>query len=373
MTRKTPLYDQHVKAGARLVEFSGFEMPLRYSSDTAEHLAVRNGVGVFDVSHMGEVFIEGDGALAAVQYLCTNDAEAITDGQAMYTGLLNEEGMFVDDSVVYRFHDKKFLICVNAGNREKDFKHIHQIVQSKFSGQATARDDGDLWAQIAVQGPHAIDVVATLCGESVREMKGYHFCEGAIQIASGTTEGIIARTGYTGEDGFELYVPAETGGAVWDAIFAVKTAGEITPCGLACRDTLRLEAGMALYGNDIDDSHTPLEAGLGWTVKLNKGSDFVGSAALRAQKETGVTRRLRGIEILDRGIARHGYPILSLDGETIGEVTSGTKAPYIGKAIAMGYVAKAHASFGNEIQVEVRNRKLNAKIVKLPFYKRDSS
>lgn len=373
MTRKTPLYDQHVRAGARLVEFSGFEMPLRYSGDITEHLAVRNAVGVFDVSHMGEVFIEGEGALDAIQYLCTNDAEAISDGQAMYTGLLNEGGTFVDDSVVYRFNPEKFLICVNAGNRKKDFEHIQNAVLSNFSARATARDEGDKWAQIAVQGPHAIDVVARLCGDQVKEVKGYHFIEGAVQTSQGPVQGILARTGYTGEDGFELYVPSSGGGAVWDAIFAIEDLGEITPCGLACRDTLRLEAGMALYGNDIDDEHTPLEAGLGWTVKLNKGADFIGADALRRQKEQGIPRRLRGLEILDRGIARHGYSIFSSEGESAGIVTSGTKAPFLGKAIAMGYVSREHAAFGGEVQVEVRNRKLNAKIVKLPFYKRKSA
>lgn len=370
MTKKTPLYEQHVAAGARLVEFSGFEMPLRYSSDTEEHLAVRKGCGVFDVSHMGEVFIEGERALDAIQFLCTNDASSIEDGQAMYSGLLNAQGTFVDDAVIYRFHQNKFLICVNAGNREKDFAHIHQQVQQTFPEGVEARDEGDQWAQIAVQGPHAIDVVAAICDEDVRTIKGYHFIEGSIRTAKGQTTGIISRTGYTGEDGFELYVPAEDGGAVWESIFAVTSAGTIHPCGLACRDTLRLEAGMALYGNDIDDAHTPLEAGLSWTVKLDKGTDFLGSDALRAQKAAGISRRLRGLEILDRGIARHGYRILSPDGQEIGEVTSGTKAPYLGKAIAMGYISQPHAAFGNEVLVEVRNRQLKAKIVKLPFYKR---
>jgi len=372
--KRTPLYDKHVALGAMMVDFAGFEMPVRYSGDKAEHLAVRRGVGVFDVSHMGEVFLEGEGALAAVQRLFTNDANAIVDGQAMYAGLLNERGTFVDDAVVYRFSNEKFLVCVNAGNRDKDWAHIKAVVDREFAESVTARDEGEDWAQIAVQGPRAVDVVATLAGESVRDIKGYHFVEGDLALGGGKrTSGIIARTGYTGEDGFELYVPTADGAALWDAVFAVKLDVEVTPCGLGCRDTLRLEAGMALYGNDIDDEHTPLEAGLGWVVKLDKGTDFIGAPALRAQKEAGIPRRLRGLEMLDRGIPRHGYPILGASGANIGVVTSGTQAPFLERAIAMAYVADAHAAFDGEVFVEVRGRPLKARVVKLPFYRRPKS
>ena len=369
--KRTVLFEKHRDAGATLVDFGGFEMPVRYSSDKAEHLAVRQAVGVFDVSHMGEVFIEGEGALAAVQRLFTNDATAIKDGQAMYCGMLNEAGGFIDDCVVYRFHPQKFLVCVNAGNREKDWAHISAVVEREFSGRATARDEGEAWAQIAVQGPKAEALVADLCGDAVRQLAFYHFSEG--EIAG--HPGVIARTGYTGEDGFELYLPAAAGPAVWDALFASDAAGEVTPCGLAARDTLRLEAGMALYGNDIDEEHTPVEAGLNFIVKLDKAvpegeRPFIGHAALVAQKERGLTRRLRGLEMVGRGIARHGYRVLDANGEAIGEVTSGTQAPFLKRAIAMAWVNASHMKLGTTVFVEVRNKPVEAKVVKLPFYKR---
>ena len=345
-----------------MVDFAGFDMPVKYASEAQEHMAVRTAVGVFDVSHMGEVFVEGDGALDAVQRLVTNDAAKIADGQAMYAGMLDERGCFVDDVVVYRFSPRRFLVCVNAGNRDKDFAWIDALVRREFAGRARARDEGDQWAQLAVQGPKAVDVVAQLCGDDVRSIGGYHFREGLVVGAPA----IIARTGYTGEDGFELYVPAERARAAWDAVVA---AGAV-PCGLACRDTLRLEAGMALYGNDIDDQHTPLEAGLGFIVKLDKGTDFVGAAALRAQKQAGVPRLLRGLEMKDRGIPRHGYPVVDVDGAPIGVVTSGTQPPFLGRPIAMAYVDAAHAAPGTAVQVDVRGRGVAAEVVKLPFYKR---
>lgn len=368
--RRTPLFDKHVALGAKMVDFAGFEMPVRYSGDKAEHLAVRKGVGVFDVSHMGEVFLEGEGALDAVQRLFTNDANAIVDGQAMYAGLLNERGTFVDDCVVYRFHAEKFLVCVNAGNRDKDWAHIKGVVDAEFSGRVVARDEGEHWAQIAVQGPRAEDVVAALGGDAVRDIKFYHFAEGELSLGGDKVPAIIARTGYTGEDGFELYLAAEHGPALWDAVLACDVGCDITPCGLGCRDTLRLEAGMCLYGNDIDEEHTPLEAGLGWIVKLDKGTEFIGASALRAQKEQGVSRRLRGLEMIDRGIPRHGYPVLDADGNAIGEVTSGTQAPYLERAVAMAYIAADGAAPDTEVAVEVRGRALKAKVVKLPFYRR---
>jgi aminomethyltransferase len=375
--RRTPLFERHQELGAKITGFAGFEMPVRYTSEKEEHKVVREAVGVFDVSHMGEVFIEGDDAMKAVQRLFSNDASKIVDGQAMYTGMLTDEGTFVDDAIVYRFSDKRFLVCTNAGNREKDTAWIEKVVGRDVPG-VTVRDEGDDWAQLAVQGPKAVDVVAAMCsggsvGDGVRDIKGYHFAEGTIGTDGGETQGIIARTGYTGEDGFELYVPAADAVATWDRVLKEGEAHGIKPCGLACRDTLRLEAGMALYGNDIDDEHTPLEAGMGWTVKLDRDEgapDFVGAPALRAQKAAGVTRRLRGLEMIDRGIPRHGYPLKTADGEAIGVVTSGTQAPFLNKAVAMGYVAKAHAAFDSEVCVEVRGRLLKAKVVKLPFYKR---
>jgi aminomethyltransferase len=363
--KRTPLYAKHVAAGAKMVDFGGFEMPLKYTSESAEHLAVRKGCGVFDVSHMGEVVVEGKNALAAVAKLVTNDPASIVDGQAMYAGMLNDKGTFVDDVVVYRYGPERFLVVVNAGNRDKDWIHIDAVVNNSGNFADTkARDEGEQWAQLAVQGPQAADVVAKLCGERVRTVGGYHFITGAVQTSEGPVENaIIARTGYTGEDGFELYVGASHASLVWDAVVA---AGAV-PCGLACRDTLRLEAGMCLYGNDIDEEHTPLEANLGWVVK---GKDFIGKPVLDAQKAAGTKRLLRGLEMIDRGIARHGYEVFDAAGARIGVVTSGTQAPFVNKAIAMAYLDKPHTEPGAKVFVDVRGKKLQATVVKLPFYRR---
>ena len=370
--RRTPLFESHVAAGAKMVDFGGFEMPLKYAGESVEHLAVRNGVGVFDVSHMGEVFIEGEGALAFVQSLVTNDAAKIVDGQAMYAGLLNERGTFVDDVIVYRFSPTRFLVCVNAGNQDKDFVWIQQ--QAKFfddrspTASLTVRNESAAWSQLAVQGPKAVDLVASLCGESVRAIKGYHFA--ALPVLA-DKDAIVARTGYTGEDGFELYVHNAYAPALWDAL----VAGGAVPAGLACRDTLRLEAGMCLYGNDIDDEHTPLEANLGWIVKLEGRPRFTGQDVLEQQKRDGTKRLLRGLEMLERGIARHGYTVHASGEEgsgQIGVVTSGTQAPFVNKPIAMAYLDKPHSDLGSTVFVDVRGRKLKASVVKLPFYKRPS-
>ncbi len=374
--KRTPLYQKHVEAGAKMVDFGGFEMPLKYTSESAEHLAVRNAVGVFDVSHMGEIFIEGDKALDAVARLFTNDPRAIADGQAMYAGMLHPNGTFVDDVVVYRFNERRYLVVVNAGNRAKDWAHVEGVLRAEFGGLAgeggvTARDEGEGWAQLAVQGPKAVDVVARLCGDDVRAVGGYHFTTGSVRTNQGVVQNaLVARTGYTGEDGFELYVEANNAPMVWDAVLAAGKDFGVAPCGLACRDTLRLEAGMCLYGNDIDDAHTPLEANLGFIVK---GKAFIGKEALDAQRAAGTRRLLRGIEMIDRGIARHGYPVTAGDGADaapIGVVTSGTQAPFLQKAVAMAYIDKPHTEPGGTVFVDVRGRKLAARVVKLPFYKR---
>ncbi len=367
--KRTPLYDAHVALGAKMVDFAGYEMPVRYGSESEEHLAVRKGVGVFDVSHMGEVFVEDEGALAFMRGLVTNDAARIVDGQAMYAGLLNERGTFIDDVIVYRFSPARFLVCVNASNQDKDFAWIAAQAKQRAPGLKVT-NQGAEWSQLAVQGPKAVDVVASLCGEDVRSIGGYHFREGKILGGPLGSDGIIARTGYTGEDGFELYVKNAHARAVWDAVLA---AGA-TPCGLGCRDTLRLEAGMSLYGNDIDDEHTPLEAGLGWIVKLpepgRERPPFVGMEVLVKQKAEGTKRLLRGLELVDRGIARHGYAVHDEDGAAIGVVTSGTQTPFLNKAIAMAYLDTAHSALGNTVYVDVRGRKLKATVVKLPFYRR---
>ncbi len=360
--KRTPLYERHVAAGAKMVDFGGYEMPLKYQGESAEHHAVRSGVGVFDVSHMGEVFIEGKDALAAVQRLVSNDAGRIKDGAAMYAGLLHEGGGFVDDVIVYRFSPTRFLICVNASNQDKDFLWMRAAVAGAGL-DCVVRNEGAQWSQLAVQGPKAVDVVAAVCGERVRDIEGYNFR--AMPVLD-DENAIVARTGYTGEDGFELYVSNRAAPAVWDAVMR---AGAV-PCGLAARDTLRLEAGMCLYGNDIDEEHTPLEAGLSWIVKTDGRPPFIGQPALTAQKERGVQRLLRGLVMTERGIARAGYEVKSLSGDAIGLVTSGTQAPHLNQAIAFAYLAKEHAVIGGEVNVIIRDKLVRARVQKLPFYKR---
>ncbi len=360
--KRTPLYDAHVAAGAKIVDFAGFEMPIKYTSESVEHQAVRHAVGVFDVSHMGEVFVRGPRALDAVQRLVTCNVHALVDGQCGYAGLLTERGTFIDDVIVNRISDSEVLICVNAGNQDKDFAHIAAVVAREFP-TVRATNEGAQWSQLAVQGPHAVDVVAKLCGAVVRDIKGYHFICGDVVTQDHNDAGIIARTGYTGEDGFELYVHNSAARRVWDAVLA---AGAV-PCGLACRDTLRLEAGLCLYGNDIDDTRTPLEANLGFIVK---GAGFIGEAALAAQKAAGGYQLLRGIEMVDRGIARHGYAVLDAAGGAIGTVTSGTQSPFVNKAIGFAYLNRSHAEPGTEVFVDVRGKPVKARVCKLPFYKR---
>jgi aminomethyltransferase len=360
--RKTPLHAAHLRAGARMVDFGGFHMPVKYQGESAEHAAVRGGVGVFDVSHMGEIFVTGKDALVATQRLVSNDAGRIVDGQAMYAGLLNERGGFVDDVVVYRFSPERFLFCVNAANQEKDLAWMQRVVQAGgFTVEVT--DEGHLWSQLAVQGPNAADVVAGLCGDEVRGLPGFHFVESRIGACR---KGLVARTGYTGEDGFELYLPNEHACAVWDEVLQ---AGAV-PCGLAARDTLRLEAGLCLYGNDIDEDHTPLQANLGFIVKLADRPPFVGQEALVAEKAAGVPRLLRGLVMTGRGIARPGYEVKDQTGARIGVVTSGTQAPHLQQAIAMAWLDKPHTDPGGEVFVDIRGKPVAATICKLPFYKR---
>jgi aminomethyltransferase len=360
--KRTPLYERHVSAGAKMVDFGGYEMPLKYQGESAEHLAVRNAVGVFDVSHMGEVFIEGRDALVAVQRLVSNDAGRIKDGAAMYAGLLHEGGGFVDDVIVYRFSPTRFLICVNASNQDKDFLWMRAAVAGG-GFDCTVKNEGPRWSQLAVQGPKAVDVVAAVCGERVRDIESHHFRSMPVLDDENA---LVARTGYTGEDGFELYVSNRAAPAVWDAVMR---AGAV-PCGLASRDTLRLEAGLCLYGNDIDEDHTPLEAGLSWIVKHDDRPPFIGQPALMAQKERGVPRLLRGLVMIERGIARAGYEVQSLGGDVVGLVTSGTQAPHLNQAIAFAYIAKEHAAVDGEVNVMVRGKPVRARVQKLPFYKR---
>lgn len=358
--RRTPLYDRHRALGAKIVPFAGYEMPVQYPAGiTAEHRAVRERCGVFDVSHMGEFVVRGPQAVEFVNYVTTNDVAKLAVGQAHYSTLCNERGTVEDDCLVYRYADRLMLV-VNASNKSKDLAHI---LQYKARFDCTVEDVSDDVALLAVQGPEAERVLQPPTTTDLSALKYYRFAEGEVAGVACT----ISRTGYTGEDGFELYCPADRAGALWDALLAT---GQVTPCGLGARDTLRLEMGMALYGNDVDDTTTPLEAGLAWVVKLAKG-DFVGRAALEAQKAAGVPRKLVGFTVGERAIPRHGMPVL-VDGAPSGEVCSGTMSPSLGEPVGMCYVPAAAAAEGTSIEIDVRGRRVPATVTKPPFYKKAS-
>jgi aminomethyltransferase len=356
--KKTPLYDRHVAAGAKMVPFAGFSMPLQYTGVLDEHRAVREDVGLFDVSHMGEIVFEGEGAPEAVDRLVSNKVATLENGRACYTGMLTDRGTFVDDVICYRLSDEAVLVCVNAANREKDFAHV----LAHHEGPVAVRDAGDEWAQIAVQGPRAVALVNGLApGADLEAVKRFRFVE--TDVAG--VNALVARTGYTGEDGFEIFCASGDAGRLWDALVAA--GGK--PCGLGARDTLRLEAALALYGNDIDEDHTPLEAGLAWTVKLDKDA-FVGKDALLRQKESGVPRRLVGFELVGRGVPRAGMPVLGDGGEAVGTVTSGTMSPTLKRPIGMAYVTAGLAEPGTALSIDVRGKAVEARVVQTPFYKR---
>lgn len=356
--RRTPLHGRHLSARARMVEFADHELPAHYSGVMDEHAAVRERVGVFDVSHMGEIALEGKGAPEAADLLVSNRLASLENGRACYTGVLTEQGTFVDDVIAYRINDERVLLCVNAVNREKVLAHV----KANAPGSIEVRDESDDWAQVAVQGPEAVALVDNLASETtLTSLKRFRFTE--TKVAGATA--MVARTGYTGEDGFELFCSSDDATSLWDAITEV---GAI-PCGLGARDTLRLEAGLALYGNDIDEEHSPLEAGMGWTVKLDKG-DFIGRDALVRQKEGGVARRLVGFELIARGVPRNGMAILDESGRTVGKVTSGTMSPTLKKPIGMAYVPSSLSEPGTPIRVDIRGRPAEAKVVAMPFYKR---
>lgn len=353
--RRTPFNEREAAAGGRFVDFGGFELPVQYKAGlVAEHKAVRSRVGLFDVSHMGEIDVRGPDAVASVNRLITNDLEAIADGQALYTCMCRPDGGIVDDLVVYRFGRDHVFICCNASNRAKDFAWISEHIEG-----AKAVDEGEQWAQLAVQGPAAPALVQRLTATDLAPIKRYWFTTGAVA----GVPSIISRTGYTGEDGFEIYMPAERGGEVWDALFAADPA--LQPVGLGARDTLRLEMKMALYGNDIDDHTTPLEAGLGWVVKLKK-PDFIGKSALEAQKAAGLARHLVGFVMDGRAPARHGYTVVSETGEPIGQVTSGGPSPTLGRNIGLAYVPTSY-TIGSKLHVDIRGTAEPATIVKPPF------
>ncbi|MFL5321854.1 MAG: glycine cleavage system aminomethyltransferase GcvT, partial [Myxococcaceae bacterium] len=356
---RTPLYEAHRRLAGRMVDFAGWEMPVQYSSVVAEHETVRKAVGLFDVSHMGEIEFRGKGALEAANALITNDLARISDGQAVYAGLLNEKGGFVDDIVAYRFSPERIFICVNASNREKDFNWMAEHAK----GVAPV-NRSDEFAQIAIQGPKAAAIVQRLTKTDVSKIGTYRFAEG--EVAG--VKAIISRTGYTGEDGFELYCAPNDAEKLWFALLQEGEKDGIKPAGLGARDSLRTEMKYALYGNDIDDDHTPLEAGLGWIVKLDK-PEFLAKDVLVKQKADGVKRKLVGFELTEPGIPRQHYAILK-DGQKVGEVTSGTMGPSVKKAIGIGYVPPELAAEGSQFQVDIRGRPVGARVVKTPFLKK---
>jgi aminomethyltransferase len=363
--KKTPLNARHRASGAKMVSFGGWDMPLEYTGITQEHIAVRTSAGLFDVSHMGELEIAGKDALAAVQRISCNDASELQPGQAQYSGLLTPQGTFVDDLLIYRLKSDHFLLVVNAANIVKDYTWIAEhIADPATAGDAVIVDASSRYALLAVQGPKAVDAVQPLTGLDLASIGHHSFAHGEVASVRAT----IARTGYTGEDGFEIFVPPQSADKVWQAVLASGQADGLIACGLGARDTLRLEAAMRLYGSDIDETTTALDAALGWMVGWQK-DDFVGAAALRAQKTAGVLRRMVGLELVGDGIARHGHDVY--DGVTkVGMVTSGTRTPFLKKAVAMAYVACEHAAPGAEVDVDIRGRRTRARVVPLPFYKR---
>jgi aminomethyltransferase len=359
--RRTPLYDLHVAAGARMVPFAGWEMPLQYTGVIEEHLAVRQKAGLFDVSHMGEVAIRGREALSFLQLVTCNDAAKLVAGRAQYTALMTPEGTFVDDLLIYMLGDRDYLLVVNAANTGKD---LATLLYHAKGMEVSVEDVSSSWGQIALQGQKALAILQPLTSARLGELKYYGF-ERA-EVAG--VPSLVSRTGYTGEDGFEVYAPMSETPQVWQAILEAGRSSGLVPVGLAARDTLRLEAKMALYGNDIDETTTVLEADLGWIVKLEKG-DFVGRDVLERQRAEGLSRKLVGFEMEGRAIARHGYPA-AIDGRPAGTVTSGTHAPFLRKSIGLAYLPSGTWEPGSRFEVEIRGRLEPARVVPTPFYKR---
>jgi aminomethyltransferase len=355
--KRTPLFSAHVKAGARMVPFGGWEMPVQYTGIVEEHRTVRTAVGCFDVSHMGEFEVEGPGALAALQRLTTNDVTALEVGQVQYSVLCYPNGGIVDDLTVYRLAPERYMVTVNAGNIDKDWAHV-----TEHGAGARWRNLSEATGLIAVQGPKAEALVGRLADTDVTRIGYYHVAEGKV----GGVTTLISRTGYTGEDGFELYVAAADTERLWKALLESGRADGAAPIGLGARDTLRLEMRYALYGNDIDETTNPLEAGLGWVVKPAKG-EFLGREAIERMRAAGPPRKLVGLEMTERAVARHGYPVVK-DGTATGVVTSGSYGPSVDRYIAMAYVGSAHAAVGTELGVEVRGQAKSARVVKTPFH-----
>lgn len=359
--KNTALTHVHEKLGAKMVPFAGYNMPVQYEGVNAEHETVRNGVGVFDVSHMGEFLLTGENALALIQKVTSNDASVLEIGRAQYSCLPNNDGGIVDDLIVYRIKENQYLLVVNASNIEKDWNWI----SSHNDLGVEMRNLSDDYSLLAIQGPKAVEAMQSLTTVDLSAIKYYHFEVGPF---AGIEHVIISATGYTGSGGFEIYCKNTEVEQLWNKVFEAGAAFGIKPIGLAARDTLRLEMGFCLYGNDINDTTSPLEAGLGWITKFTK--EFTNSENLKKQKEAGVSRKLVGFEMVERGIPRHDYEIVDADGNNIGIVTSGTQAPSLGKAIGMGYVKTEFSAVDSEIFILIRDKKVKAKVVKMPFYKK---
>ena len=359
--KSTALTTKHISLGAKMVPFAGYNMPVSYTGLNEEHLTVRAGVGVFDVSHMGEFRLRGPKALDLIQQVTSNDASKLTDGKVQYSCLPNKDGGIVDDLLVYRYKADEYYLIVNASNIEKDWNWIKQF----NSYGVEMLDISDKTSLLAVQGPKAILALQKLTSVDLSKMEYYTFC---IDTMAGISNVIISNTGYTGAGGFEIYVNNADAEKMWDAIFEAGKEFDIKPIGLGARDTLRLEMGFCLYGNDIDDTTSPIEAGLGWITKFTK--DFTNRTAIEAHKTNGVSKKLVGFEMIDRGIPRHDYQIADASGNIIGRVTSGTQSPSLNKAIGMGYVNTAFASADSEIFILIRDKAIKAKVVKLPFLKK---
>ncbi|MFN0187792.1 MAG: glycine cleavage system aminomethyltransferase GcvT [Bacteroidia bacterium] len=359
--KQTALTDLHTRLGAKMVPFAGYMMPVQYEGINVEHEKVRSSVGVFDVSHMGEFILKGDGALDLIQRVTSNDASKLSPGKAQYSCFPNETGGIVDDLIVYALEDGHWMLVVNASNIEKDWNWIQKF----NTGNVEMHDISDKTSLLAVQGPHALATIQKLTSVDLAAIPYYNFTKGEV---AGCKNILISNTGYTGAGGFELYFENQYAETIWNALMEAGKEFDIKPCGLGCRDTLRLEMGFCLYGNDISDTTSPLEAGLGWITKFTK--DFTNSTALKAQKEAGVTRKLSGFEMVEKGIPRHDYEIVDVQNNSIGIVTSGTQSPSLQKAIGMGYIAKEHATEGNEIFIKIRDKAIKAVVVKTPFLKK---
>ena len=358
--KETALTHKHISLGAKMVPFAGYTMPVQYAGLKQEHNVVRTAVGVFDVSHMGEFFLKGPKALDLLQKISSNDASKLTPGKAQYSCMPNEEGGIVDDLIIYMIDEETYLLVVNASNIEKDWNWI----EKHNDLGVTLEDASEEYTLLAIQGPKAAEAMQSLTPTDLKNIKFYTFEKGEF---AGASDVIISATGYTGSGGFEIYVKNTDAEKVWDRVFEAGKSFDIEPIGLGARDTLRLEMGYCLYGNDIDDTTSPLEAGLGWITKFTK--PFINSEALAKQKEEGVKRKLVAFELIDKGIPRHDYPIQDEAGNTIGRVTSGTMSPSLNKAIGLGYVPVEYKEIGSEIYIQIRNKSIKAVVVKLPFYK----